>query len=69
MAPLPGIATALLLLNLWTIMRFWQDKQRAIAGERRVAEADLLGPQFPGAGRGPVLPPMPLDSGLRRGTG
>jgi uncharacterized membrane protein YsdA (DUF1294 family) len=33
---------ALLLLNLCTMLRFYDDKQRAIAGERRVPEADLL---------------------------
>ena len=33
---------ALLLLNLLTMVRFWQDKQRAIAGGRRIPEADLL---------------------------
>lgn len=32
-----------LLVNLWTILRFRQDKQRAIAGARRIPEADLLG--------------------------
>jgi len=30
-------------LNLFTMLRFRQDKQRAIAGERRIPEADLLG--------------------------
>ena len=35
--------TWILLVNLWTILRFWQDKQRAIAGARRIPEADLLG--------------------------
>jgi uncharacterized membrane protein YsdA (DUF1294 family) len=33
---------ALLLLNLWTMLRFYDDKQRAIAGKRRIREADLL---------------------------
>ena len=33
---------ALVLVNAWTIMRFWQDKQRAMAGDRRISEADLL---------------------------
>ena len=33
----------LLAVNCWTAFRFWQDKQRAIAGERRIPEADLLG--------------------------
>lgn len=38
-----AIALALfLLVNLWTMLRFWQDKQRAVAGVRRIAEADLL---------------------------
>ncbi|MDG2535325.1 DUF1294 domain-containing protein [Sphingomonas sp. HITSZ_GF] len=32
----------LLLINLWTVLRFWQDKSRAIAGARRIPEADLL---------------------------
>jgi uncharacterized membrane protein YsdA (DUF1294 family) len=32
----------LVVLNLWTMLRFWQDKQRARAGERRISEADLL---------------------------
>lgn len=35
--------TWILLVNLWTILRFWQDKRRAIAGARRIPEADLLG--------------------------
>ena len=33
----------LLALNLLTMLRFWQDKQRAIAGLRRIPEAHLLG--------------------------
>jgi len=33
----------LLFVNLWTVLRFWQDKRRAIAGARRIPEADLLG--------------------------
>ena len=36
-------AAAWLVLNVWTMVRFWEDKQRARAGERRIAEADLLG--------------------------
>ncbi|MEO8547391.1 MAG: DUF1294 domain-containing protein [Sphingomicrobium sp.] len=35
-------AIALLVVNCWTKLRFWQDKQRARAGERRISEADLL---------------------------
>ena len=40
------LAYALLLLavvNLFTMLRFWQDKQRAVAGERRIPESELLG--------------------------
>ncbi len=33
----------LVAINLWTMLRFWQDKRRAIAGARRIPEADLLG--------------------------
>jgi uncharacterized membrane protein YsdA (DUF1294 family) len=36
-------ALALLAINAWTILRFWQDKSRAIAGLRRIPEAELLG--------------------------
>jgi uncharacterized membrane protein YsdA (DUF1294 family) len=38
----PIAAIALLTVNCWTMLRFWQDKQRARAGERRISEADLL---------------------------
>ncbi len=40
------LAAALLWLvaiNLWTLLRFWQDKRRAIVGGRRVPERHLLG--------------------------
>ncbi len=33
----------LVAINLWTLLRFWQDKRRAIAGGRRIPERDLLG--------------------------
>ena len=33
---------AFVVINAWTVLRFWQDKQRAIAGQRRFSEADLL---------------------------
>lgn len=32
-----------MLVNLWTVLRFHQDKQRAIMGARRIPEARLLG--------------------------
>lgn len=37
------ILPALALLNAWTMACFWHDKRRAIAGGRRIPEADLLG--------------------------
>ena len=37
----PAIAL-LCFVNVWTIGAFWIDKKRAIAGARRVREADLL---------------------------
>ncbi len=45
----------LLLVNAWTVLRFWQDKQRAIAGERRIPEADLLGLALIGGSPGALL--------------
>lgn len=33
----------LVAINAWTMLRFRQDKMRAIAGGRRIPEADLLG--------------------------
>ena len=33
----------MLVINAWTILRFWQDKRRAIARARRIPEANLLG--------------------------
>lgn len=32
-----------MLVNLWTVLRFHQDKQRAIMGARRIPEARLIG--------------------------
>jgi len=37
------ILPAFLLVNIWTMLRFWQDKARARAGLRRIPEVDLLG--------------------------
>ena len=48
-------AIALLLVNLWTVLRFWQDKRRAIAGDRRIPEADLLGLALIGGSPGALL--------------
>lgn len=30
-------------INAWTVLRFWQDKDRAINRVRRIPEAELLG--------------------------
>ena len=46
---------ALLLVNAWTVLRFWQDKQRAMAGERRISESDLLGLALIGGSPGALL--------------
>lgn len=48
-------ALALLAVNAWTMLRFWQDKQRAMAGDRRIAEADLLGLALIGGAPGALL--------------
>ena len=56
MAELLKIAIpALVLVNAWTILRFWQDKQRAVAGERRIRESDLLGLALIGGSPGALL--------------
>ena len=52
---LPIAIPALLVVNVWTILRFWQDKQRAIAGERRISEGDLLGLALIGGSPGALL--------------
>jgi uncharacterized membrane protein YsdA (DUF1294 family) len=45
----------LVVVNAWTILRFWQDKQRAIAGQRRIRESDLLGLALIGGSPGALL--------------
>ena len=45
----------LLLVNAWTVLSFWEDKQRAIAGERRIRESDLLGLALIGGSPGALL--------------
>lgn len=49
------IAGVLALVNLWTVLRFRQDKRRAMAGQRRVPEADLLGLALIGGSPGALL--------------
>lgn len=58
MYPATMLSTAILclvLINAWTVLRFWQDKRRAIAGERRIAESDLLGLALIGGSPGALL--------------
>ena len=55
MSLLPVALPLLALINLWTILRFWQDKQRAMAGERRISEGDLLGLALIGGSPGALL--------------
>ncbi|WP_197054271.1 DUF1294 domain-containing protein [Sphingomonas sp. 37zxx] len=50
----PLIAAAI-ALNCWTVLRFWQDKQRAIAGKRRIPESKLLGLALIGGSPGALL--------------
>ena len=50
-----AIAGALVLINLWTMLRFWQDKARARAGERRIPESSLLGLALMGGTPGAFL--------------
>jgi uncharacterized membrane protein YsdA (DUF1294 family) len=45
----------ILVINLWTMLRFWQDKRRAILGVRRIPEADLLWLAFFGGWPGALL--------------
>ena len=52
---LPFALPALTVINLWTILRFWQDKQRAIAGERRIPESDLLSLALLGGSPGALI--------------
>lgn len=46
---------AFTMINLWTLLRFWQDKQRAMSGERRISEAELLNLAFIGGSPGAFL--------------
>jgi uncharacterized membrane protein YsdA (DUF1294 family) len=48
-------SVAFILVNLWTILCFWRDKERALAGERRISEADLLRLALVGGSPGALL--------------
>ena len=47
--------SALVLINLCTILSFWEDKQRAKNGERRIPESDLLSLAMFGGSPGALL--------------
>jgi uncharacterized membrane protein YsdA (DUF1294 family) len=37
-----AITLAMLVINAWTVLAFWQDKRCAIIGARRIPERELL---------------------------
>src|SRR5688500_15614807 len=49
------VAAFLVAVNLFTMLRFWQDKKRAIGGQRRIPEGDLLGLALIGGSPGALL--------------
>ena len=51
----PILVAAVILANAWTMLRFWQDKRRAIAGEPRIPESSLLGLAVIGGSPGALL--------------
>jgi uncharacterized membrane protein YsdA (DUF1294 family) len=53
--PLAIAVLALVTVNCLTMLAFWQDKQRAVAGERRIPEADLLGLALIGGSPGALV--------------
>jgi len=60
------VLLALLAVNLFTILRFWQDKKRAIAGEPRIAESDLLALAIFGGSPGALLASQLLRHKIRK---
>ena len=46
---------ALVFVNAWTFLSFHDDKQRAIAGRRRIPESNLLGLALIGGSPGALL--------------
>jgi uncharacterized membrane protein YsdA (DUF1294 family) len=53
--PLAIGVLALVVVNCLTMLAFWQDKQRAVTGERRIPEADLLGLALIGGSPGALV--------------
>jgi uncharacterized membrane protein YsdA (DUF1294 family) len=49
------IACALIGINAWTVLIFWNDKQYATKGLRRIPEADMLWLAFIGGTPGALL--------------
>lgn len=49
------LIAALVLVNAVTVLQFWDDKQRAIEGRRRIRESDLLGLALIGGSPGALL--------------
>ncbi len=54
-AVVPYLLAALVLINLWTMLAFWRDKRRAMAGMRRLPETDLLVLALAGGSPGALL--------------
>jgi uncharacterized membrane protein YsdA (DUF1294 family) len=52
---LPIAAATLVLVNLWTMVRFADDKRRAHEGRRRIPEADLLALALIGGSPGALI--------------
>ncbi len=50
-----AVPVLLLAINLYTVMRYWQDKQRAVAGNRRISENSLLSLALIGGSPGAFL--------------
>jgi uncharacterized membrane protein YsdA (DUF1294 family) len=50
-----SILLLLSAVNGWTMVRFWQDKQKARAGMRRIRESELLGLALVGGSPGALL--------------
>lgn len=49
------VLLALVAVNIWTVLCFWQDKKQAIAGGRRIPESDLLRLALIGGSPGALL--------------